>query len=138
MAEEVLGRFCEAVSRLMAMGFAVQLKNGNDVALRIHPDIHVKGGNINLARAKQLDPTVTELTTANAGRLIDLAGGVTLRVAADVQVKFTELLKDQKPTIERQGITEKAYVERVNSTGDGTTGDDNQGGTATPGDNEGD
>lgn len=121
VAEQVLGDFCEAVARLMGMGFAVQLKNGNDVTLRIHPDIHVKGGNINLARARQLDPTVTALTTENAGRLIDLAGGVTLRVAADVQSKFTELLKDQKPSIQRQGIVEKPYVERKDGDSDSSS-----------------
>ena len=74
VAKAVLENFCKATANLMAMGFAVQLRNGNDVALRIHPDIHVKGGNINLARAKELDPTVTELTVENAGRLVDKAG----------------------------------------------------------------
>jgi len=125
VAEQVLGDFCEAVARLMGMGFAVQLKNGNDVTLRIHPDIHVRGGNINLARAQQLDPTVTELTTENAGRLIDLAGGVTVRVAADVQQKFTELLADQKSSVQRQGTKEVAYVEKKNT--DGGSTDDNGG-----------
>ena len=135
VAEQVLGDFCEAVARLMGMGFAVQLKYGNDVALRIHPDIHVKGGNINLARAQQLDPTVTELTINNAGRLIDLAGGVTVRVAADVQAKFVELLKDQKSGVERQGTVEKAYVERKDGSTDNTDpGTDN----TEPGGNEGD
>lgn len=137
VAEQVLGDFCEAVARLMGMGFAVQLKNGNDVTLRIHPDIHVKGGSINLARAKQLDPTVTELTLENAGALIDKAGGVTLRVTADVQAKFTELLKDQKPSIERKGVIEAAYVERKNADNaenDGSgTGGDNQGGSGDNG-----
>ena len=46
----------------MSLGFAIQLKNGGDAALRLYPDIHVRGGNINLSRAQQLDPTVTELT----------------------------------------------------------------------------
>ena len=58
----------------MAMGYAVVLKNGNDAALRIYPDIHIKGGNINLARAKELDPTVTDLTLENAGDLATKAG----------------------------------------------------------------
>ena len=54
MAKAVLENFCKAAAHLMSMGFAIQLKNGNNVALRIHPDIHVKGGNINLERAKEL------------------------------------------------------------------------------------
>ncbi len=32
----------------MAMGFAIQFKNGQDVLMRIYPDVHLKGGNINL------------------------------------------------------------------------------------------
>ena len=39
----------------MAMGFAIQFKNGQDVLMRIYPDVHLKGGNINLERAKQLN-----------------------------------------------------------------------------------
>ncbi len=129
VAEDVLKHFCKSVSRLMAMGFCVQLKSGNDVAMRIHPDIHVKGGNISLARAQQLDPTVTELTTENAGDLIDKAGGVTLRVAADVQMKFNELLKDEKPTIERKGIVVSEYVERKNASESGSQSGSDAGGS---------
>ena len=62
VAKAVLENFCKAVASLMSLGFAIQLKNGNDAALRLYPDIHVRGGNINLSRAQQLDPTVTELT----------------------------------------------------------------------------
>ena len=140
VAEEVVGLFCEAVARLMGMGFAVQLKNGNDVTLRIHPDIHVKGGNINLARAQQLDPTVTELTKENAGALIDKAGGVTLRVAADVQAKFTELLKDQKPSIERKTVVEMPYVGEGggnNQNSSAGSGQDENGGGGNTGGNTG-
>lgn len=78
VAKAVLENFCKAAANLMSMGFAIQLKNGQDVALRIYPDVHVKGGNINLNRAKELDATVTELTVDNAGSLVDKAG-VTLR-----------------------------------------------------------
>lgn len=135
VAENVLENFAQAAAELMAMGFAIQFKKGNDVFLRIYPDIHVKGGNINLARAKQLDPTVTELTLENAGALIDKAGGVTVRVRAEVEKKFTDLLMAETSGIERKGIVEKAYVERKESgeqsgddnSGEGS-GDDNQGG----------
>lgn len=135
VAENVLENFAQAAADLMAMGFAIQFKKGNDVFLRIYPDIHVKGGNINLARAKQLDPTVTELTLENAGELIDKAGGVTVRVRAEVEKKFTDLLMAETSGIERKGIVEKAYVERKESgeqsgddnSGEGS-GDDNQGG----------
>ena len=74
----------------MAMGYAVVLKNGND-ALRIYPDASRAGGNINLCCAKELDPTVTDLTLENAGDLATKAG-VTVRAKAECESKFTELL----------------------------------------------
>ena len=120
VAVAVLDNFCAAACELMAMGFAIQFKNGDDVAMRIFPDIHVKGGNINLARAKQLDPSVTELTMENAGELIDKAGGVTVRVRAVVQQKFTELLEKEGYQVQRTGIVEAPYV----SAGQG--GDDSE------------
>jgi hypothetical protein len=138
VAAAVLGYFCKAAVEKMAEGFAIQLYNGQDVALRIFPDIHVKGGNINLARAKELDPTVTELTAENAGELIDKAGGVTCRVRATCMQKFTDLLEKEEYQVKRVGIETKAYVERVNGddTGDDNGGGDNQGGEGG-GDNNG-
>jgi hypothetical protein len=128
VAEAVLQNFCKAACELMAMGFAIQLRNGDDVAIRILPDIHVKGGNINLTRAKQLDPTVTELTLENAGEMIDRAGGVTCRVRAIVQQKFTDLLNLEGVKVQRTGVVEVPYVQRKeNGTEDET--DTNQGGT---------
>ena len=133
VAEAVLENFCKAAVEKMAEGFAINLNSGNDVAIRIFPDIHVKGGNINLSRAKELDPTVTELTVENAGSLIDKAGGVTVRVRATCMQKFTELLEKEDYQVKRIGIETAAYVSRVNDQGDdsgddNTGGDDNQGG----------
>ena len=146
VAKAVLDNFCKAAAELMAMGFAIQLKNGDDVAIRILPDIHVKGGNINLARAKKLDPSVTELTLENAGALIDKAGGVSVRVRAVVQQKFTELLNAEGVSVERTGIVEVPYVNRKQDDDteqggtDQPTGGDNggAGGGAPSGDDEGD
>lgn len=125
VAKAVLDNFCAAAAELMAMGFAIQLQNGDDVAMRIFPDIHVKGGNINIKRARELDPTVTELTAENAGDLIDKAGGVTVRVRAVVQQKFTELLNAEGVKVQRVGVVEVPYVGRT-AQGDDTqpTGDD--------------
>lgn len=133
VAKAVLDNFCAAAAELMAMGFAIQLNNGDDVAMRIIPDIHVKGGNINLARAKQLDPSVTELTLENAGELIDKAGGVTVRVRAVVQQKFTELLEKQDVKVKRVEVVESAYVERNGNDSENGAGDNGngQGGTGT-------
>lgn len=139
VAASVLGYFCKAAVQKMAEGFAIQLYNGQDVAIRIFPDIHVKGGNINLARAKELDPTVTELTAENAGELIDKAGGVTVRVRATCMQKFTELLDKEEYQVKRTGIETKAYVERTGNDDDDNQGSDDNGGGGggNPGDLEG-
>ena len=129
VAEAVLANFCQAAAQLMAMGYAVTLKNGNDVALRIYPDIKIKGGNINLSRAKELDQSVSELSMANAGDLA-LKAGVTVRAKAECESKFTELLLAQGASVERKAVVEKAFVARKGSQG-GSAG----GGTGTPGDN---
>ena len=132
VAEAVLENFCKAAVEKMAEGFAITLNSGQDVAIRIFPDIHVKGGNINLTRAKELDPTITELTAENAGELIDKAGGVTVRVRATCMQKFTDLLEKEEYQLKRTGIETAAYVSRVNGQGDDNGGDDNGSGE-TPG-----
>ena len=135
VAKAVLENFCKAAASLMSMGFAIQLKNGNDVALRIYPDVHVKDGNINLARAQQLDPTVTELTLENAGSLVDKAG-VTVRAKAECEQKFTELLLSMGASVNRKEVVEKAKVERKDA--NGGSGNGNGGTTPTPGGSDGD
>lgn len=132
VAKAVLDNFCKAAAQLMSMGFAIQLKNGNDVALRIHPDVHVKGGNINLARAQELNPEVTELTLENAGDLVNRAG-VALRAKAECAPKFSELLLSMGAAVQRKGVVERAKVMRSEGDGnsDGSTPD--QGGGGLPG-----
>ena len=137
VAAAVLGYFCKAAVEKMAEGFAVQLTSGEDVAIRIFPDIHIVGGNINLARAKELDPTVTELTAENAGALIDKAG-VKCRVRATCMQKFTDLLEKEEYQLTRTGIDTKPYVAKKDSDDDNTqTGGDNGGGGGNGGE-EGD
>lgn len=126
VAASVLQNFCQAAAQLMAMGYAVVLKNGNDAAIRIYPDIHIKGGNINIARAKQLDPTVTDLTKENAGDLVTKAG-VTVRAKAECEKKMTDLLLGAGISLERKEVVERAYVARKSGTpdsGEGGAGDD--------------
>ena len=130
VAKAVLENFCKAAANLMSMGYAIQLKNGDDAALRIYPDIHVKGGNINLARAKELDPTVTELTMENAGDLVTKAG-VTVRAKAECEQKFTELLMSIGESITRNDVVERAKVLRKDSEGS-TSPDPGTGGGETP------
>ena len=125
VAASVLQNFCQAAAQLMAMGYAVVLKNGNDAAIRIYPDIHIKGGNINLARAKELDPEVTDLTKENAGDLVTKAG-VTVRAKAECEKKMTDLLIGAGISLERKEVVERAYVARKENQGTGGSG--NQGG----------
>ena len=131
VAAAVLGYFCKAAVEKMSEGFAIQLMSGQDVAIRIFPDIHIKGGNINLARAKELDPTVTELTAENAGGLIDKAG-VKCRVRATCMQPFTDLLEREEYQLRRTAIETVPYIAKKDGSG---SGDDNGGGTG--GDNGG-
>ena len=122
VAKAVLNSFCETVAELVGQGYAVQLCKGGDVMLRIYPDIHLNGDNINLGRAQQLDPTVTDLTLQNAG---DLAArvGVTVRPRAAVTAKFADLLDQKKASVERVAVIERPFVERTgsNASNPGTT-----------------
>lgn len=117
VAEAVLQNFCEAAANLMAMGYAVVLRSGADAAIRIYPDVHVKGGNINLDRAKQLIPGTVALSLDNAGDLVSKAG-VTVRAKAECEVKFTDLLTKAEARLERKEVVEKAFVKRANGSND--------------------
>ena len=114
VAEAVLQNFCEAAANLMAMGYAVVLRSGADAAIRIYPDVHVKGGNINLDRAKQLIPGTVALSLDNAGELVTKAG-VTVRAKAECEVKFNDLLTTAGARLERKEVVEKAFVKRANA-----------------------
>ncbi len=131
VATAVLENFCKAAVEKMSEGFAIQLSAGSDVAIRIFPDIHIKGGNINLARAKELDATVTELTEENAGQLIDKAG-VQVRVRATCMQKFTDMLEAEDYQVKRTGVETVAYVAKKDSNSGsqhiGDEGGGNQGG----------
>lgn len=132
VAEAVLQNFCEAAANLMAMGYAVVLRSGADAAIRIYPDVHVKGGNINLDRAKALIPGTVALSLDNAGELVTKAG-VTVRAKAECEPKFNDLLTKAEARLERKEVVEKAFVKRANASGDdaaeegGSTGGSNGG-----------
>ena len=133
VAASVLGYFGKAAAQLMAMGFAIQFKQGQDVLMRIHPDVHLKGGNINLERARELNPEVTDLTLENAGELATQVG-VKVRVRCETETKFTELLQSEGFSVERKAVKEVAYVAKKGSDGGdsgeqtGGNGGGNQGG----------
>lgn len=121
VAEAVLQNFCEAAANLMAMGYAVVLRSGADAAIRIYPDVHVKGGNINLDRAKQLIPGTVALSLDNAGELVTKAG-VTVRAKAECEPKFNDLLTKAEARLERKEVVEKAFVKRANASDDSAAG----------------
>ena len=123
VAEAVLQNFCEAAANLMAMGYAVVLRSGADAAIRIYPDVHVKGGNINLDRAKQLIPGTVALSLDNAGELVSKAG-VTVRAKAECEPKFNDLLTKVEARLERKEVVEKAFVKRANGSNDEPGGSD--------------
>ena len=123
----------KGILELLALGHVVQLKIGNNVMLRIWPDVKPVGGdNINLARAQEKDPTITEFTVENAGRIVDLFG-VNLKVQAEVQVKLSEMLRDLKPEVCRDKVINRPKVTRTESntttvdTSTGTTVDTSTG-----------
>ena len=130
VAEAVLQNFCEAAANLMAMGYAVVLRSGADAAIRIYPDVHVKGGNINLDRAKQLIPGTVALSLDNAGELVTKAG-VTVRAKAECEPKFNDLLTTAGARLERKEVVEKACVKRANAS-------DSENGGSDSSDSEGD
>ena len=130
VAEAVLQNFCEAAANLMAMGYAVVLRSGADAAIRIYPDVHVKGGNINLDRAKQLIPGTVALSLDNAGELVTKAG-VTVRAKAECEPKFNDLLTTAGARLERKEVVEKAFVKRANAS-------DSENGGSDSSDSEGD
>ena len=133
VAASVLGYFGKAAAQLMAMGFAIQFKNGQDVLMRIYPDVHLNGGNINLERAKQLNPDVTDLTLENAGELATQVG-VKVRVRCETEAKFTELLDAEGISVERKAVKEVAYIAKKGSEGDNTQTGGNTGGNTGGGD----
>lgn len=127
IAEMVINSFCKACADKMTEGFALQLPVDDKVAVRFFPDIHVKGGNINLKRAKELMPGVVtdeETMVAHAGELIDKAG-LKVSVRAVVQQPFTDLLEKEGYQLKRTGI--------VTKTANGSTVDDGSDSGSTDG-----
>ena len=124
--KEVLSTFGVVAARLMAEGLALQFQADGDVLLRLYCDARVRGGNINLQRARQLtgNPSLTEEEmVARAGEIVRLAG-VQLRAYAEVQKKFTDLLDSFHPQANNVGTEERARIERT----DGSQQGDQQGG----------
>lgn len=127
----VLDNLLAACVQKMSEGKAVVLTLDGKAALRIYPDVHLKAGSINLAKAQALDPTVTDLTLDNISDLATKAGGVVLRAKAEVEQPLTDALLKMDASVRLDGKKEIARVLRKENQG-GTQG----GGTnPNPGDN---
>lgn len=127
----VLDNLLAACVQKMSEGKAVVLTLDGKAALRIYPDVHLKCGNINLAKAQELDPTVTEISLENVSDLAQKAGGVVLRAKAEVEQPLTDALAKLDPTIRLNEKKEMPRIARANGTGGnggnegGNTGGDN-------------
>ena len=118
----VLDNLLAACVQKMSEGKAVVLTLDGKAALRIYPDVHLKAGSINLAKAKELDPTVTDLTMDNISDIATKAGGVVLRAKAEVEQPMTDALAKLDPTIRLDGKKEIARILRKENQGGGTGG----------------
>ena len=122
----VLDNLLAACVQKMSEGKAVVLTLDGKAALRIYPDVHLKAGNINLAKARELDPTVTDLTLENISDLATKAGGVTLRAKAEVEQPLTDALLKMDASLSLDGKKEIARVLRKEN--QGNAGGNNGGG----------
>ena len=125
----VLDNLLAACVQKMSEGKAVVLTLDGKAALRIYPDVRLKCGNINLAKAQELDPTVTDLTMDNISDLATKAGGVVLRAKAEVEQPMTDALLKMGASVRLDGKKEIARVLRKENQG-GTGG-----GNPNPNDN---
>ena len=131
----VIENICQAAANLMAMGHAVTLQSKGRAALRIYPDVSLRGRNITLARAQQLDNTITDLTTDNAADLVSRVG-VRVRVRAACQPAFAKLLQDAGISTQRKETVNMPKILQGSGgstpSGGGTGGGTNGGGGDDP------
>lgn len=122
----VLDNLLAACIQKMSEGKAVVLTLDGKAALRIYPDVHLKAGSINLAKAQELDPTVTDLTMENISELATKAGGVVLRAKAEVEQPLTDALLKMDASVRLDGKKEIPRILRKDN--QGGTGGTNPGG----------
>ena len=130
----VLDNFLAACVQKMSEGKAIVLTYDGKAALRLYPDIHLKAESINLAKAQELDPTITEITLDNVSDIVRKAGGVVVRAKAEVEQPLTDALRGLNPSLSLADKKEIARVQRVNNqggNGGGNNGGGNPGGGST-------
>ena len=144
--KDVLTSFTEVAARLMAEGFIVPLMTDKqEVIARLYADVHLKSGNINLTKARELMPdevTDEQSMVAHAGDLVSRVG-IRITAHTETEQKFNDLMMSFGPKLVLKGIVEKAYVEKKDSDGSdngdngGQNGGQNDNGGTTGGDNGG-
>ena len=127
-AKYVLDNVLEAVVQKMSEGKAVVLTLDGKAALRIYPDVHLKAGSINLAKAQELDPTVTEINLDNVSDIATKAGGVVVRAKAEAEQPLTDAMKKMGISLHLNEKKELPRVARVSGEGGSTGGGSNPGG----------
>ena len=133
VAASVLDNFCEAAAALMAMGQAVVLKSKGKAAIRLIPDVKLNGRNITLARAQQLDNTITDLTEDNAGDLVARVG-VRVRARAVCEPAMTKLLQAAGVSTQKKDTVNIPKILRNNNNGGNSGGGNTGGGGDNPND----
>ena len=130
-AKFVLDNTLAAVLQKLSEGKAVVFTLDGKAALRIYPDVHLKAGSINLAKARELDPTVTDLTLENISAIAQKAGGVVVRAKAECEQVLTDRLRAAEGlSLHMESKVEKPYVARVSSNGNGGSNGGNNGGNS--------
>ena len=97
------------------------------------PDVKLNGRNITLARAQQLDSTITDLTEDNAGDLVQRVG-VRVRARAVCAPALTELIQSAGVSTQKTNIINVPKILRANDNGNTPS----TGGTTSGGDNPND
>ena len=128
----VLDNLLAACVQKMSEGKAVVLTLDGKAALRIYPDVRLKAGSINLAKAKELDKTVTDLTMDNISDIATRAGGVVLRAKAEVEQPMTDALLKLDASARLDGNKEIARILRKENQGTQGGGGNPGGGGSTP------
>ena len=131
VAASVLDNFCDAAAALMAMGQAVVLKSKGKAAIRLIPDVKLNGRNITLAKAQQLDDTITDLTPDNAGDLVQRVG-VRVRARAECAPAMTKLLQAAGVTVQKKDTINVPKILRNNNNGGNSGGGNTGGNTGDP------
>lgn len=126
-AQYVLDNVLAAATQLMSEGKAVILNLDGKAGLRLYVDVKLKAGSINLAKAKELDPEVTDLTLDNISALAQKAGGVRGRAKAEAEPALQEALEKMGMSFALDEKVERAYIARKSEgsgSGSPDSGDD--------------